>query len=422
MALKLHYSFEENGGTVVLDRSNNGNTGTLTGPTHLPTWVTGKRGYGIQFDGIDDSITIGTGTGFDVVTSFTVSVWIKSANIGAGSRTIFYRGTAATIGGYALNQEANKIKGYFYGGGDWQNTGDSLITLAVDTWYHIVLTYNKITLQLYINGVIDKGAGKTSDINVPVGAYTQIGGVSSSSQLFDGIIDDVRFYNTALSPAEILEVYHEGALALLLNFDEGNSGTIVLDRSGNGNTGTITGATWTTGKIGGALSFTGAGNYVTIGDNISLRPTKITISAWCKPSAVNDFYHIIEKTGSDCILNLENDMGAGKRLRFYVFDSDSVGHGIQSDNELLSNIWYNVVGTYDGIIQRLYVNGIEQSQTLSWSGSIRQTEAATHIGSDSGHTYNWNGLIDDVRVYDVALTAAEALAIYNETNRPLVMV
>ena len=77
------------------------------------------------------------------------------------------------------------------------------------------------------------------------------------------------------------------------SFDAG-SGSVVADTSGAGNTGTLSGATWTTGKNGNALSFDGVNDWVTISDSASLDlTTGMTLEAWVKPAAPSSIWRTV---------------------------------------------------------------------------------------------------------------------------------
>jgi chitodextrinase len=141
-------------------------------------------------------------------------------------------------------------------------------------------------------------------------------------------------------------------------FDEG-TGTTVADASGNGNTGTITNATWTTGKYGNGLSFNGSNALVTINDSALLHlTTAMTLEAWVKPgSTVNKWEDIVYKGDDNYFLEATSNKnvpaGAGT-----FGTTDVAAYGTSA---LPKNTWTHLAVTYDGARLLLYVNRVQVS-------------------------------------------------------------
>src|SRR6516164_3405370 len=194
-------------------------------------------------------------------------------------------------------------------------------------------------------------------------------------------------------------------LVAAYSFDEG-SGTTVTDASGNGNNGTITGATWSTaGKYGKALSFNGSNAVVTIPDAASLHlSTGMTLEAWVNPSTVNANYRDVIYKGNDNFY-LEATSSHSSRP-----DAGMIAGGTYADAfgtaALAANTWSFLTETYDGSTLRLYVNGTQVASTAH-TGTIATSTNPLQIGGDSIYGQYFAGLIDEVRVYNVALTAAQ---------------
>jgi hypothetical protein len=137
-------------------------------------------------------------------------------------------------------------------------------------------------------------------------------------------------------------------------FDEG-SGTIAKDYSGNGNNGTlINGPTWTTGKVGYALSFDGVDDYVQVNDSPSLKPKYITLIAWVGPRPNTNNGQIISKTETgNYSLGYE---GGSARGGFFVGGSYlNVTTPIPSITE-----WHFIAASYDGLVANIYIDGIKK--------------------------------------------------------------
>jgi hypothetical protein len=198
-------------------------------------------------------------------------------------------------------------------------------------------------------------------------------------------------------------------------FDEG-SGATTKDGSGNNNTGTITNATWTTaGKFGDALSFNGTNSWVTVNDSASLHLAKgMTLEAWVKPSGLGSWRSVLLK-----------ERPSGLSYSLYATDPDhspsapstfiNTGGSDQSawgTAALSTTAWTFISATYDGSNLRMYVGGA-LVRTTAVTGNILETSNALRIGGDSVWGEYFNGLIDNVRIYNRALSQSE---IQNDMN------
>ena len=194
-------------------------------------------------------------------------------------------------------------------------------------------------------------------------------------------------------------------LVAAYGFDEG-SGTTVTDASGNGNTGTITNATWAAaGKYGKALQFNGTNALVTIPNAASLQLSAgMTLEAWVNPSTVNANWRDVIYKGNDNYYLEATSTNASKP------DAGMIAGGSYADAfgtaKLTANTWSYLTETYDGSTLRLYVNGTQVASTAH-TGAIASSTNPLQIGGDSLYGQNFAGLIDEVRVYNVALTAAQ---------------
>ncbi len=199
-----------------------------------------------------------------------------------------------------------------------------------------------------------------------------------------------------------------GGLVAAYSFNEG-AGTTVTDVSGNGNNGTITGATWTTsGKFGNALVFNGTNAQVTIPSSTSLRlTTGMTLEAWVYPTSVPAGWRsVIDKNVDGYYLmgstSVANQIAVGGT--WTSGNQNTVGPSV-----LAVNTWTHLAATFDGATVRLYVNGTllaSQAQT----NALAPTTGTLQIGGDSYPGEFFAGNIDEVRIYNRALNATEIQA------------
>jgi hypothetical protein len=192
------------------------------------------------------------------------------------------------------------------------------------------------------------------------------------------------------------------------SFNEG-SGSTLNDRAGKGHAGTISGAAWTTqGKYGGALSFDGINDWVTVNDTAALDlTTGMTLEAWVRPSSLSDWRTVLLKQGSGGLtysLYASNDDSLPES-DIYVGGDKMAG----APEALLLNAWSHLAATYDGTRLRLYVNGVEVG-SRSLSGAMATSTGVLRIGGNSVWDEFFEGGIDEIRIYNRALTPAEILA------------
>ena len=205
-------------------------------------------------------------------------------------------------------------------------------------------------------------------------------------------------------------------LVAAYSFSEG-TGTTVADASGNGNTGTIANATWTTsGKYGNGLVFNGTSARVTIPDSTSLHlTTGMTLEAWVNPSTVTSAWRdVIYKGNDNYFLEGTSDpntvpAGGGTLGSTAVETYGTVA--------LAANTSAHLAETYDGATLRLYVNGTQVS-SLAHTGNIATSTNPLQIGGDSIYGQYFKGTIDEVRVYNAALTASQVQLDMNSSIVP----
>jgi len=207
--------------------------------------------------------------------------------------------------------------------------------------------------------------------------------------------------------------FNTGRLVAWWKLDDG-SGNTAVDSSGNGHNGTLLGDTsWVDGIVGGALAFDGDGDYVDIGKDPNFDITnQITVSAWIKVGAFDREWQTIVAKG-DRAWRLQRNWGEST-LEFacsgLVVPGTDWGQ-IYGSTDVNDGHWHHVAGVYDQEKLYLYIDG-NLDASAEAPGTIRVNDEPVYIGENS-QTPNrfWNGLIDDVRIYNYALSTEEISAI-----------
>jgi len=197
------------------------------------------------------------------------------------------------------------------------------------------------------------------------------------------------------------------------NFNEG-SGTIAYDSSTYNDDGTIHGASWTNGKINGALSFDGVDDYIDCGNNEALDPTQgATIEAWVKfnqlPSDADHIMEIASRSGGGTDLDLQTE--TDNLFKFFI--GPGAPNVAVSNTEADTSKWYHIAGTYEASSNiKIYVDGVLED-TVS-TGVTRDANPNKFCIGQSGFWDGrfFNGTIDEVKIYDRALSAEEIEAEY----------
>ena len=195
-------------------------------------------------------------------------------------------------------------------------------------------------------------------------------------------------------------------LVAAYSFD-GGTGTSLADLSGNSNGGTISGAAWTTGHAGGALSFDGVNDIVNVPDSSSLDVTQVTVEAWVRPTSLGGQWRTValkEKTGQMAYALYAGTNAGGASGHVNVSGSSDVF--VQNASILPTNAWTHLASTYNGSKIRLYANGV-QVASKAVTGPIVITGQALKIGGNTVWDEWFAGKIDDLRIYNRALTAAQ---------------
>jgi len=408
------WKLDEKTGTDAYDTSGNGNTGTLGTGGSQPQWTTGKIGSALQFDGGDhvaaaDSTSLGFTTGFTVEAWVYPTSWTSSGN----HNTIVGKENEFLL---AVNNSGN-LANYISAGGSWAMDGNQP-AIPLNTWTHLTLTYNGSKIYSYVDGKV-QGTGTSKTGNMDDTSYVLAIGKrdNGSYQPFaGGKIDDVRIYNYARTPAQVAWDFNRGGPVGWWKFDEGEDVT-AHDFSGNNNTGTMTSMDppndWVTGKFEKALDFDGSDDYVAAGTALTdTMESAGSISMWVYPDALGGLFSRSlggSWTDERCVLNFYSTGGA---LDLTLSNGTSYWRHL-SNSVVPTGTWTHLVVTWDGTNVKHYFNGkLDRSQAQG--GVPEMTGVKTWLGKTEGLSPNlFDGKMDDVQVYNYALTAEQVKQVMN---------
>ena len=404
-----------NGNTT--DSSGNGRNGNVITGTIVND---GRWGNAFHFNGTGYIYS----SAVPSFSSFTLSNWIKLDPYETQWMTFYRRGNIGTSNGtlYMYNDAANSAMISVYADNGTRYNNGCSACLLTNNWNHVVATYDNAThsSNIYVNGVLKGSAAAGSfyygTSNQPMYFPTQYSGGYNNN----GTFDEFRIYNRSLSADEVKELYLSKGLIghWKMDADQRNT-TDTYDNAGYYNHGTLVNAVLTNqGRFKEAYQFDGNGDYINVGvtDNSSLDIDKneITQTAWIYPIA-NVAYGTIATRNGGYYFQRHSD---GK-LGAYQYGTSPAGYHYSTGTTPL-NQWSFAAYTYNGTYLTFYING-EASGGVAKTGNI--TQLADYINypfrigwdASAGARY-FNGTIDDVRVYNRALTAQEIAALYNGTR------
>jgi hypothetical protein len=403
----------------------------------------GKVGRAFDLDGLSDvripaspSLDVGLGSGF------TIDAWINPTlldnqpivewNNGGSVGVHFWVGFG--FGGQPLGGGSGSLFADIVGtDGTSHIISSNSGLIKVDVFQHVAVTYdsNNQTATLYINGVNVAETSFDTNLFTPKTSYdVYIGGrpgffpqgpragpAGFQAFFFQGLIDEVEIFDRFLSQTEIQELNNAGFAGKckpcksppfsMVGWWNGDANT--RDDSGNGNNGTLQGG-YQLGKVGQAFSFNANPNDgLIVPTSAVLSPTQaITLDAWVKPTSYPNTEPIVISKEGDYLLAIGDGKFRGVahcNIGDFVFPS---GGSVPLD------VWTHVACTYDeqSATARLYVNGEEVAAEATSPAPIPTSGADLSIGKRIGATNrNFDGLIDEVEVFDRVLSQVEIQSI-----------
>jgi len=219
--MMIHIPFDENAGTMTYDATPNGNDGTFVGD---PTWIEGKIGSALSFDGLFDydSIPGSASISYSLDDHFTIATWFK---LNEANPLNLYMGRVAAKAHAEFEDDSwswqlkfGKLDADYYMGWQFNSDGQKIWAdveqyLNVDEWYHVAATYDGYDVRCYLNGV------ETESIPMPGGLHDAdhlpllFGAdgwhiISPEKCLFAGCIDDFKMYSEALTTEQLEDMYY----------------------------------------------------------------------------------------------------------------------------------------------------------------------------------------------------------------------
>jgi hypothetical protein len=416
-----YWRLGETSGTTAVD-SNGVRNGTYFNGVTLGSAgaIAGDSNKAATFDGVNDEMDVGDSAALRLNGSWTLEFWAKAVSYpGTGFPGILKKGDASTANGYIVwFDRTTHLLRYKRNNVDYQFNNTAITTAE---YRHFTITYDGTTLRAYTDGTQTDSSTVTFGTNAGTNAF-QLG---TADNYGNTSIDDFAIYSTALSATTVQDHYRCGQRYRDAVLDTSGLvgywrlsepfGSVAFDSKGtddgaykNGTTLGAAGALTTTNDLG--ASFDAVNDYVTVPNIAGLDLTgAITVEAWCKPSSVSDKLVVAKRDATGYAW----EMG-------FATTGAAIGRINSNTNEArtatiyTTGSWYLLTMTYDQSTIRLYVNG-QQQATFAYTGAITTPNIPVMIGrrGTTGAESWFSGTIDEVAIYNRALSATEVQAHYD---------
>lgn len=424
--------------TVLKDKSGRGNNASLVAS---PAKVQGKVRDAYSFDGSTQYAQVTASSDLNLTSNATLAAWVKVSTLKNYNQVVMRNRANIDFYGMVIDSTG----GVFAQFANNSSVCAPLSTTKIEAgrWYHLVVTYDgslgSANCKIYINAVQDATTATYSG-GIGTGFTTEVLAIgmdpANASRVFSGSIDEVKVYNRTLSPSEITTLYKSGAttgsygaiatssilissgLVSYLTFDgKTMTSSTSTDSSGAGNHGALNNSPRVVlGKVGQGVSLNGSNQYINAGRNTSLNFTgNMAIAFWINPNASQvSLANVINKHGSgNAGFTLQQNSAS---TNAYAFAWGN-GSGYTCDSTTLftatANMWQHVVVSKSGAVLTAYLNGVQSGTCTGSFSTIATNSDNVNIGRwTSGAARYWGGSLDDMRLYNRALSVSEVKTLY----------
>jgi hypothetical protein len=419
--LVAHYQLDNNASDI----TGNGADGTISQVTFGLDRFNASHRAAVFSGSANSYITINS-TNWNLAPEFAVSVWCKFTDGGTQHPRII------SAAGFELVTQATDGSRPIAFNNTALMDGATLIssnTVSAGAWFHVVGVRTSNEIALYVNGVIVGSLAFSQPPDYSRGAPEIGGNFGNGSDALAGSVDDVRIYSRALSASEIRQLFEKeskppGGLNYGLVAYYPFSGN-ANDASGHGHHGTVQDALLTTdlfGKTNRAFAFDGTNSAIELPTTAFGAYQAYTLSLWFNASRMPDYTNpereaamLLSRGRGNFELHLGTPPFADNGIRFLPRQINGIGYIRDARTAAFqTNVWNHVVAVYDDTTQtsRIFLNGQELSITPLSGPDVPDDSLPPRLGKRYDGTVPFQGRLDNVRIYDRALSAAEVARLY----------
>jgi Leucine-rich repeat (LRR) protein len=398
-------------------------------------------GNSIQLNGTSDFITTSVNADPTAMPTTTWEAWVYPTNVTSFRQTIFTNDDGGFDRGVIVDQGVNF--GIFVSAGSWQP-----VAITPNQWQHIAVVYTPTNVFFYKDGV-EYAYGSAAGTG-PTTNYFTIGLNPSFGEAFTGKIDEVRVWNVARTQSEIQSARNttlagaEPGLVAYYKLDETGQGAgITVANSATATGATLNGTTQGTGSTpvftstainptppsGNSINLNGLTDYVSVPDNVALKPASVTVEAYVR---VNSFTSTKAGGNGNFQFILHKQNTRSTNFEGYTFSLDETnkrfygvvssvggvsGFQVSPNNSIVLGQWYHLALTVNSTELRFYVNGVQQGAAVPTGFALDYGTNPFFIGRSGDLSYEGflNGQVDEVRIWNTVRTQSEIHATINTT-------
>jgi len=438
-----------------LDSTSNNNDGSSGPDMDSDDLVEGQFDGALDFDGDDDGVNVGDDSSLEVQTH-TISMWVNRDNLGV-QRLLYGRADDILVAGYEWGTrttgDGQVFSFAYHNGAAAQGWYSDTTNLGSGFWIYLVGIFDGTDAHFYINGDDYYSIVDVTDGTINHATDDALIADQPQNNEWYGIMDEVRITSVARSSQWIATEYNnQRAVGEFISFtaeertnvitkintsltnkltdglvghwtfdgqDVDWSTNTAYDRSGQGNDGEITNMNTSTaairGKVGQALDFDGTDDYVNVSHNSSLEGmSELTVSLWINKVESSSSKGMLQKTSSYRI-----DTGGCNDIGMYVWNSTGTPLRIPASwgCNTFADGWHHYAFIVDSLTGQRYIDGVA-------SGAERPLEldSIQEVGAALTFPYSsfLKGTMDEVRIYNRALSADEMGELYRAGSKKLI--
>jgi hypothetical protein len=435
------------------DESGNGNDGVVNGATLTEDRMANPNScYSFNNSGGGNSIVVAHSPSFEFEGDMSFSLWIKtSSNINTATWLMKYAGN---ISGFSASlstntQASSTLARWDLGNGQTNQFGFQYVgvigsIVTDDVWHNVIGTFTDNVQKIYVDGILTGASANNQNgiglntVPLTIGRDPAIG----NNRNYNGLLDDIAIYNRALTEQEIQNLYTgttpPPCVSLPSNLQQGLVGYWPFcgnanDESGNGNDGTVNGATLTEdrfGNAGKAYVFDGVDDFIEVSHNNALNSLPVTLTGWFNLDLTSNGQWIAGKYACASGNGYSAHLISGKPSAFYYSGNDNnsrIDLDVASTEfpSYLDSTWHQMTLVYDTIGLYYYIDGtlITSTNFIGLEDSIgapTNTLSPLLFGKYAeGSCINFpqeyfhtKGKIDDIGIWNRALTQEEVQELY----------
>ncbi|MFH1884163.1 MAG: LamG domain-containing protein [Planctomycetota bacterium] len=409
--LVAYYAFDNDAN----DSSGNDNHGTIVGTG--TEWVTGYVNGALLFKDGAGYVEVPDSPSLNPTDEVTIAAWVNPT--WTGNNRVLQKGSSDNQYRF-LRENGDNFVFHLSGVGRLEG----IACPPENEWHHVAATYNGSAMKIYYDGELvaeQAASGPIGTSSDPLFIGTKHA-TAPAGDYFYGILDEVAFYNRALSVGEIRYLAGERAvdpsLVIYYSFDE--VGEIVADQSGKGHDGVVVGDVTAEpeGKYNGAANFA-SGSYLDLdGPSFPAEdiPTSaMTLAAWIKIANTGGDHEIFSARASDGSWLIHPEPKSSGDIRWLLRSYGGTTIFQIRAGTVTWDEWLHFAGTYDKASGKaaLYINGelIEEMDVASPADIAGDWDLGARVGLTIDNGRPFTGLMDEFRMYTRALSQDEILTI-----------